>query len=337
MKNGKSILFISKSRQSASTRYRASAYFTRYRSIGWHPAHLETGDGVLSRLGILSKAKQADIVVILRKTFPGIFLRLLRKLSKVLVYDFDDAVFCHSSGEFSKTRSARFSRTVALCNQIWAGNRYLQNMAMKSNPNVEWIPTSLDCSRYVAQAAEPRDEFVLVWIGSSSTRKYLEYGIPYLQSIAGQFPRIQLKIIADFDLRIPGLQTVSIPWSEENEAFEISSAQAGIAPMPNDNWTMGKCGLKVLQYMAAGLPVVSSPSGVNAEIVKHGETGFVASTENEWVESVKILMTNPILRKEMGEKGKSIVETKYSLESTFEKIRKNLICLQTPPSNRNRE
>ena len=115
-----------------------------------------------------------------------------------------------------------------------------------------------------------------------------------LEGSAEKIPRLRLKIVADFDLPSEKLSTWALAWSETGEAQALASAHIGIAPMPEDPWTRGKCALKVLQYMAAGLPVVSSPAGVNAEVVVNGVTGFLAETPRQWCEAIECMLVNPV-------------------------------------------
>ena len=107
----------------------------------------------------------------------------------------------------------------------------------------------------------------------------------------------------------------NIPWSESEEISLINSLDIGIMPLHDDPWTRGKCGYKLIQYMACGIPVVASPIGVNTSIVHHGVNGFLASTEEEWSESINRLVSNPRLRKQMGEAGRQIVEERFSLQA----------------------
>lgn len=322
----KSILFVSKGKDSASTRYRGLAYFTALQSSGWRPLHL-TVRGALPRLKLLSIAKHADVVVILRKTFSLPFLCLLRLCSKNLILDLDDAIFCKSDGKPSKSRQLRFEKVASICEQIWAGNLYLADMAGRYNESIKIIPTSVDYRKYLLEVEKNSNYFDLVWIGSRSTQKYLKECLPVLESLSEIIPSLRLKIVADFDLPSERLKTTAVPWSEKGEAEELSSAHIGIAPMSDDSWTKGKCGLKVLQYMAAGLPVVSSPVGVNREIVKHGVTGYLAESPEEWRVVIEKLAHDSALRQAMGEAGQMRVVKQYSIDVTYCKMAKALYML----------
>ena len=143
----------------------------------------------------------------------------------------------------------------------------------------------------------------LVWVGSSSTLRGLEAIAPLLNAIGEQVPGVRLKLVCDRFLHLAGLPVVECPWAEATEAAEIAAADIGISWVPDDPWSRGKCGLKVLQYMAAGLPVVTNPVGVHPEMVRHGETGFLATTEAEWVEAIRTLAADPDLRRRDGGRG----------------------------------
>ena len=325
--NQKRILFISKGENAPSTRYRALAYFSALRSDGWEPEHVTVRDNPLSRLQLLNRAGRADVVVILRKTFSAPFFRLLRLCSKHLVLDLDDAIFCRSNGTLSRTRRNRFARLARRCRQIWAGNEYLADACRQYNRAVSTLPTSLWPGKYSLEAEKPARHIDLVWIGSRSTRKYLDTGLPALENLADSLPHIRLKIVADFDLNSERLSTIGVPWSEENEAFALSSAHIGIAPMPDNPWTRGKCGLKVLQYMAAGLPVVSSPAGVNGVIVENGITGFLADGAEAWQKAIEKLVHDPDLRLVMGEAGRKRVLERYSVDVTYQRMARALDSL----------
>lgn len=320
------ILFISKGAKSASTRYRALQYLPQFAAAGFIAAHAEAAGSVGSYIRVLGQAAAADIVVVLRKTFPSPFLWLLRKFSRRLVFDFDDAIFCNTDGSSSRTRMNRFATMIACCDHVFAGNRFLARQAARHNPAVTIVPTSVDTERYTADFKKSAD-FDLIWIGSSSTRKYLVEALPALRLAASRVPGLRLKIVADFDLPDAGLTTIAIPWSAETEAHELGTAHLGIAPMRDDDWTRGKCALKVLQYMAASLPVVSSDSGANAEVVVDGVTGFLVSNEEAWASRIAQLAANSALRNRMGQAGRSRVLADYSIGPVFSRMNNVLVLL----------
>lgn len=318
--NDKTILFISKGEHAASTRYRALVYFDALRASTWRPIHITVRSDPLSRMKLLRSVSRADVVVILRKTFSLPFFSMLRLYSKYLILDLDDAIFCRSNGKPSRIRHNRFAHIARRCQQIWTGNAYLADTARRYNAAVITLPTSLMPQQYSTKIEKPVDHIDLVWIGSSSTRRYLETALPTLERLVDNFPSLRLKIVADFDLPSQRLQTVAIPWTEERQSSALSSSHIGIAPMSDNAWTRGKCGLKVLQYMAAGLPVVSSPAGVNSEIVEHAVTGFLAEQPEQWQTAIGKLVQNPKLRQAMGDSGRKRVTERYSVNITFKKM-----------------
>ena len=280
----------------------------------------------MKRALLLKRAAQADVVVVLRKMFSGFYPKLLRRAAKILIFDFDDAIFMRSSGEPSRGRMKRFARAIAACDQVWAGNDYLAAAARPYNSDVISLATSIECEEYGAAAPKPAKAIDLVWIGSGSTKKYLVQLIPVLESL-GDVANLRLKIIADFTISTSKLEVVPIAWNAESEARELASAHIGIAPIPDDPWTRGKCGLKLLQYMAAGLPVVASPYGVQSEMVLDGVNGFSARSHDEWRTAVLSLAADAALRKKMGDAGRERVLQCFSTDVTFKAMRSALDAL----------
>lgn len=317
----KRILFVSKGDHSASTRYRAIQYFPSLRRAGFEAEHAVASGGLGAYLSALRHAAAADIVVILRKTFPAPVLWLLRRLARKLVFDFDDAVFCNTDGSPSATRMRRFAATVGACDHVFAGNGFLAEHARRRNPAVTVIPTSVDAERYSVGAGRSDELIDLVWIGSRSTRKYLLEALPALRLAFARQPRIRLKVVADFELRDVGFPTLAVPWSSETEAISLASAHIGIAPMRDDDWSRGKCALKVLQYMACGLPVVSSNVGANAEAVDHRRTGYLVNSDEEWCARIVELSNDASLRSRLGAEGRRRVLADYSVDPVFSRMR----------------
>lgn len=302
----------------------------RYRLRAFQPLLRDAGCGELTlhplprgfwqRFTIGRELGDADAVVLQRKLLSRIELGLLRRRARRLLFDFDDAVWLRDSysakGLASSRRLRRFRALVSQCDAIVAGNAFLAEQAHECSRGrpVTIIPTCVDIARY-SLAKHNSDQAQLVWIGSSSTLKGLEAIALMLGSVGQSVPGIALKIICDRFLLIPNLRVVDCPWSENSEAEELAAADIGISWIPDDPWSRGKCGLKVLQYMAAGLPVVANPVGVQVEMVRDGETGFLATTEAEWIEAIRTLACDPDLRRRMGRAGRELVQAKYSVEA----------------------
>lgn len=315
------LLIVSKGEDASSTRYRALQFFPLWQAAGCAPSHVTASGGLGPTLAMLRRAARADAVIVLRKTFPAPLLWLLRRAARRLVFDFDDAIFCNTDGTPSRTRLARFAAMARACDHVLAGNAFLAGHAAAFNPAVTLIPTCVDAARYRIAADKPAGTLDLVWIGSHSTRRYLAEAMPWLAAAAQKVPGLRLKIVADFDLPGSGLTTLPVAWRSDTEAHELASAHIGIAPMRDDDWSRGKCALKVLQYMAAGLPVVSSKAGANAEVIEDGIHGFLAATPGEWAERIVQLAGDAELRRRMGEAGRRRVETDYSFEAVFDRLR----------------
>ena len=320
-RRGFRLLFISKGAKASSTRYRALQFFQLWRAAGFEPSHITASGGIGATFSMLRQASRADIVIVLRKTFPPPLLWLLRRTARRLVFDFDDAIFCNTDGTPSRTRMARFKAMIRACDHVFAGNAFLAAQAAAFNPAVSLIPTCVDAERYHVAADKPADTVDLVWIGSHSTRKYLAEAMPWLKAAAQKVSSLRLKIVADFDLSGCGVTTLPVAWRAETEAQELATSHIGIAPMRDDDWSRGKCALKVLQYMAAGLPVVSSKAGANAEVITEGETGYLVATTGEWAEQIACLAQDAALRRRMGEAGRRLVEADYSVGPVFARLR----------------
>ena len=152
----------------------------------------------------------------------------------------------------------------------------------------------------------------LVWIGQRSTLASLHCLRQHLAAAAERLPGLQLRVISDAAPTLPGVRVVACRWSSAGEAADLARGDIGINWLPDDCWSRGKCGLRVLQYMAAGLPVVANPVGMNCTMVVHGETGFLASTPQEWAEAIARLAAEPRLRQRMGEAGRQFVAQRYA-------------------------
>jgi glycosyltransferase involved in cell wall biosynthesis len=150
-------------------------------------------------------------------------------------------------------------------------------------------------------------------VGSASTLQGIKAISPILERLGRLWPGLSLKLVCDQFLQLGHLRILPVPWTKLGEAAEIARADIGISWMPDDDWSRGKCGLKVLQYMAAGLPVVANPVGIHRELVRHGENGFLVETPKEWQEAIGRLAHDPTLRLGMGRAGRQRVEAEYAV------------------------
>jgi glycosyltransferase involved in cell wall biosynthesis len=201
-----------------------------------------------------------------------------------------------------------FQRTVELADLVIAGNEYLAEHARKFNPNDETLSTGIDLAVYGAQPAPNHDgKTRLVWIGSKATLSYLKEIKPALEEIGARFNNVVLRIISDEFFDLEGMQVDKRCWSQQTEVADLITCGIGLAPLPDNLFTKGKCGFKILQYAAAGLPSVASPVGINAEIIRDGLNGSHAETLEDWIEKISALVMNESLRIQMGREARKMV------------------------------
>ncbi len=256
-------------------RYRLAAFRSRLEQAGHRLELLAFPRSLWGRLRLGSDLRQADVVILQRRLLPGWQLRLLRRRVRRLLFDLDDAVFLRDSysskGLYDRQRVRRFAATASAAAAVVAGNSFLADAARQHGGVARVISTCVNPALYpLAEHTRCGEGVQLVWIGSSSTLKGLESITPMLETIGLECPGVRLKLVCDRFLRLRSLPVDECPWSEAGEAEALAAADIGIAWVPDDLWSRGKCGLKVLQYMAAGLPVVANPVGVQAEMVCHG-------------------------------------------------------------------
>jgi glycosyltransferase involved in cell wall biosynthesis len=304
-------------------RYRIRAFGPALAAAGWCLTCEGLDRGAFVRSIQLQRARGFDAVILQRKLLPSWQLNALRRASRHLVFDFDDAVLFRDSYSHrslhSRWRSRRFIQTVGTVDTIVAGNDFLADEALRAGASVERvhvIPTCVDPIRYPIARQDGGVE--LVWIGSASTLQGLEQSRPIWQKVAEAVPGLKLRVICDrFPQSFP-LPIVPVTWSQQTEAEELAAGQIGVSWIPDDLWSRGKCGLKVLQYQAAGLPVVANPVGTHREMIQVGETGFLATTALEWALAVSKLASDMGLRQRMGLRAREQVESNYSISAWAE-------------------
>jgi glycosyltransferase involved in cell wall biosynthesis/SAM-dependent methyltransferase len=264
-----------------SNQYLIKTYSKSYRFI-------EILKCYLKRLKVLFTTHKYDLCLIEKELFPFVpyFIEsLFLSNSKRYIIDYDDATFHrydeHKSKIIRYLLSKKISLLMANASSVWVGNQYLYDYANKYCHNeIKIIPTVVDFDKYSSIEVKKDKQFTIVWIGSQSTVRYLYEVIEPLKRIFNSIDAKLIVIGASID--IPNLNIELIEWSEETEVQHLKSASVGIMPLSKDNWDKGKCGFKIIQYMASGVPVIASPIGVNKKIIQHEINGFLANTSEEW-------------------------------------------------------
>lgn len=283
---------------------------------------------LLKRWLLLSKASVVDFIFIHREAStvgpPVIEWFITKVLGKKIIYDFDDAIWL--TDKITEPRLVKLirwrSKVAKICKwsyKISCGNDYLASFARKFNNNVVVNPTTIDTMNLHTQEFTKIDiiskGLTVGWTGSASTLKYLNKIESALKMVQQKFKHVSFIIIADREpeLNIPSIKYIQ--WNKQSEVQDLLKINIGIMPLPDDEWTRGKCGFKALQYLALGIPCIASPIGVNKRIIEHNINGFLASTEADWVEYLTRLITDEDLRKHMGVMGRRKIIENYSVTS----------------------
>lgn len=265
-------------------------------------------------------ARESDLVLIQKVILPAPLRWLFGCCKAPLVYDFDDAIFTtevRRQNWLAAWKERRNSRGVPamlrICQLAVVENEYTAAFAACHCPRTLQITGPIDTDRYRPGPECNRREVVLGWIGSASTLPYLYLIRAPLVELARRCPEVRLHIIGVVGVAIDGIETAAVAWSLDDEVAYLQNFDIGLMPMPDDPWTRGKGGYKLLQYMATGLPVVTSPVGINQQIVDNGSQGYWARSEEEWLERMLALVGDRALRRRMGEAGRERVESVYAL------------------------
>ncbi len=331
------------SEEGASVRFRVSQFLPALSAAGfdldlhplfdtalfrllYRPGHMpEKATALLERTFDRVKAlrDRYDMALIHREAYPIGPPLIERWLAKrvPIVYDFDDAVYLPNTSDANRMigflkRPAKIAEVVRLSTEVIAGNLHLGDYARRYSTHVTVIPTCVDTDLWAPSSEPPRSgPPVIGWIGTPTTT-------PYLMGLQDVFSALAKE--HDFVLRISGsLSPVTMrgvrieneAWSLQKEIALFNTCDIGVYPLPNDEWTLGKCGFKAIQFMACGVPVVASPVGVNNQIIEDGVSGLLANTEAEWRDRLRSLLVDTEARRRIGAAGRSRIEAQYSLRA----------------------
>ncbi len=302
-------------------RHRVRALLPHVTDAGFREVTIEgVPRGLIARHRLLRSSSAYDLVLVVRKLFSGVDIARLRGAARRLAYDLDDAVmlrdpFQLGAGGRSRTREARFAKMLARADLVLAGNAYLvgvaEAIATERTP-VKRAPTPIDAARFSPGPCP--DEIVRIgWIGSRSTR-------PYLQAIAGPLgrlltarPEVRFAVMADAAPEL-AFDVDFTRWSEAGEVDFLRSLAVGVMPLSDDDWSRGKCGFKLLQYMACGVPAVASRVGANVVIASDGDAARLATDDGEWSTALTELLDDHETAQALGAAGRRRAEEAYSVD-----------------------
>ncbi|MDG1428817.1 MAG: glycosyltransferase family 4 protein [Crocinitomicaceae bacterium] len=280
------------------------------------------------RFGLLFKLRKFDSIFIHREASmigPPIFEFIIAKiLRRKYIYDFDDAIwlpnYSESNAKFHKLKAyGKVKRIIKWADKICVGNEYLKNYAVKYNPNVQVIPTTIDLLNVHNQVTDDNSEEIIIgWTGSHTTMSYLPIIAPVLERLAKNF-HFKFRVISNQPPSIHLENLEFIEWKKETEIEDLAAISIGIMPLKDNPWTQGKCGFKGLQYMALKIPSVLSNVGANKEIISHNNNGYLCDSEEEWYRTLCELIKNIELRKLIGENGYQTIKKNYSVTANKSK------------------
>jgi len=295
-----------------------------------HKSWLAVIAAYVKRLQTLLTVPRFDLVWIEYELLPWLPAwpeGLLKAVGIPFVVDYDDAVFhryeYHRSALVRTTLGKKIDTVMRRADVVMVGSEYLAERARHAGAQqIECLPTAVDVTRYRSEHCTSSEIYTVGWIGTPITVHYLSLVQTALARICTNGDA-RLAIVGALATTLHGIPTVVHPWSEATEVTHIQQFDVGIMPLPDEPWERGKCGYKLIQYMACGRPVVASPVGASKQIVEHRVNGFLAETTEEWISALRTLQ-DPALRAQMGAAGRAKVESTYNVQLNAPRLAKVL-------------
>ncbi len=276
------------------------------------------------RLLLLTQIHPYDFVFIHREAAPlgpPVLEWLIAKvLRKRIIFDFDDAIWLPNTSATNRIAAGLkwHRKTAGICRwsyKISAGNAYLADYAKQYHGDVTVNPTTIDTAGLHNQIKDQATgDLVIGWTGTHSTINYLDALLPVLRDLEAEH-RFTFLVISDQKPAFHLNSLQFLPWNKASEREDLLRMHIGVMPLTDDPWARGKCGFKALQYMALGIPAVASPVGVNCDIIRHGENGYLCRTADEWEEVLTKLLEDAKLRTRMGKAARNTVQSRYSVQA----------------------
>jgi glycosyltransferase involved in cell wall biosynthesis len=259
---------------------------------------------------ILWNIPRVDIIYIHKKIFRSIPFNFFLLTGKTMVFDFDDAIYC-----YDKDRND-INYILTNVHQVVVADECLAVYARQYNKRVEIIPTPLESTHKTIDDRAIGDILKIAWIGRPGNHHYLSTIAEVFKQLK-EYPRkIELYVVSGepFQFKNADLPVINVPWSEVAEEEVLHSIDIGIVPLTDDEWSRGKCPYKVLLYMSHGIPVIASPVGAKATLIKNGINGLLASSHEQWIDSIRLLCEDRTLRRKIGTAGYETFLKDYSYE-----------------------
>lgn len=301
-------------------RHRVLAVLPSLRGAGFGDVRVvRIPKGVRARIAAFREAGACTNVLLVRRLFMRFEFAALRAAAPRLAFDFDDAVSFRDptrGRSVSYVRGRRFARSVRGADLVTAGNEVLADLAREARAaHVVIAPTPIDTDRYTPApaGAASRRGFRVGWIGSRSTRAYLRVVAGPLRDLVARRADVVVAVMADqAPQELAGLPVEFTPWSGDAEVPFLRSLDAGLMPLTDDPWSRGKCGFKLLQYMACGVPAVASPVGANVAIAASGAAARLAASDAEWVAALDAIAADPASARDLAARGRAAAEGQWS-------------------------
>lgn len=265
---------------------------------------------------VLLLAGKYDVVIVQRVLLPIWEQHLLKSLNPRIIFDFDDALY------LVPQLLKRFSNMLKISKHLITTSKDNLEYAKKFNKNASIILTPVDIHRYCPKAERKNNGSVVIgWIGSFTTAVYLEKLRDVFRVLKEKYKeKISIKFVGSGELDWNGIKYESVEWDLDTEVKQLQNFDVGVMPLESDEWCRGKAGYKLLQYMAVGIPCAASPVGINKEIIKDRINGFLAETQEEWIDKLSTLVEDAALRRKMGAEGRNMAQAVYSYEANIPKV-----------------
>jgi glycosyltransferase involved in cell wall biosynthesis len=270
--------------------------------------------------------QKPDLIFIYREASlfgPAIIEKIVRRWNIPIIYDIDEPLFVPyispSNGVLNKLKFfSKINELMAMSDSVFSVNQSIKNHALQYNDKVDIVPMTVDLDRYSPRknAISASKKPIITWVGTVTNQPNIDLIVPALREVKKTHD-FEFRIIADVDMPIKDLDINFIPWAYDIEVPNLQEAMIGVAPVKDSVWSPYKFFFKTVQYMSLGIPVVASAVGSNTEIIQDGENGFLAKTEAEWVEKIKILLEDATLRQSMGEKARKTAVAQFDIEKQY--------------------